>query len=648
MGVFIQVDYTDIEGTAFKIEFDDDTYSGDITQVQGKATLTRPKVKTMDMLRGSYLDIELEADTTSDYYLRLIETVGDKKIGVTFYKGGSVYWNGYVKPDGIFESFVTDYWLINVQAVDGLGYLDNIKFLDSSGNIYQDSVSELELLTRCLELTGVSMQFRIYDMNLHFSVDDNDPVYGQQPIEDTYVNADRFVKDDNASSVFTVKEVLESILKKYGCFVTQQDNLWHIVRIIDYYNGNAAKYFKLYDTDGSLISVLGTLMGTSLGSDIDGYDPYHASANQSKTYSAALGAYKVKYKYGLVKSVLENPKIYFSDAVGTISGWIVETSLSNFNFTLQDAIPTFPSGYYIAEMLPSTSNTPTEALSYDYTTFDNDVVQDDILKVEIVCFSKLDYSGAFLVYKQKAKVTLIGDSGTVYYLNKSGEWTLSDTLYNIFIYRNIAGFIDREVTQTTTITSNGVPEDGTMNVQIYRPQLSSATDNGTYTVVRSVNITGIGNDVKGESWTARRLQKQSTVVDETTELAVGDNESEIYIGGIEDVNGDNTLRWSKADGIIIDPLKQYPILNWLARDRMTISSGNATMFKGGIYGYLDYLGDLSINNVTGVFMTVEWKYDTAQNRIEATHERIFNNDIYSEVTVDFQLEAENVVRPAIE
>ncbi len=81
---------------------------------------------------------------------------------------------------------------------------------------------------------------------------------------------------------------------------------------------------------------------------------------------------------------------------------------------------------------------------------------------------------------------------------------------------------------------------------------------------------------------------------------------------------------------------------------MTISSGNSTMFTGGVYGYLPYFGNITIHNVNGIFMTVEWSYDTANNQITATHERIFTDDVYSDVTVNFQLESDNVITPAIE
>ena len=89
------------------------------------------------------------------------------------------------------ESFVTDYWYINIQAIDGLGYLDNIQFLDSNKQQYFGPQNELLLLARCLQLTGSKIDFRLYDFNLYFTTNSDGPILTNKPITDTYVNTDR-------------------------------------------------------------------------------------------------------------------------------------------------------------------------------------------------------------------------------------------------------------------------------------------------------------------------------------------------------------------------------------------------------------------------------------------------------------------------
>ena len=643
--------------TTYSIEISDPTYDDNIIfQIPGKAVLEYPQVKTMDMLRGSTLKMQLEASVTDTYQQRLIETVGDKKLPVTLYKDGDVFWNGFIKPDGIVESFVTDYWIINVQAIDGLGLLENIKFLNSDGYAYQGAMSEIDILVRCLELTGLDMQFRLYNMNLYYSVDENAPVTTNTAIKTTYVNTDRYANDDQEGSVFTAKEVLESLLKKYGAFITQQNNQWHIVRIIDYYADLSGQPYDLYESDGTYVNSYTALNNLELGSDIDGYNPCHAGANQQRNYKAALGAYKVYYEYGLVKSILENPKIYFNDGVGDIDGWNVETSLSNFNFELKDAIPEYPSGYYECQMIPEDDlYTVTEALSYDYTNYDNDVIGSQTLSVSIKTFTYLfvPIFNTVTKYWHHTRITLIGDSGTVYYLNSSGEWTLSTVLIQMFqyIYYSTGENEYKELTNTFNIKANGLPEDGTINVEFILPNHNGSSQ-FSYTVIKNVSIEGVDLDIKGESWTSQRNYEgngtATAIVETEDKIYVGDSVSDLYIGAIEDSSNNNTLYWSKTVGGVIDETKQLPLLNWLSRDRLTISGGNATIFKGGVLGYLPYLSVIKINNIDGIFMCIAYKYDLEQDRIEASFERIFNDDIYSDVSVKYQLESDNVISPAIE
>ncbi len=83
---------------------------------------------------------------------------------------------------------------------------------------------------------------------------------------------------------------------------------------------------------------------------------------------------------------------------------------------------------------------------------------------------------------------------------------------------------------------------------------------------------------------------------------------------------------------------------------MEISFGNQLNFKGGIYGYLPYGRKLTIDNIDGVFMTIQMKYDTINGIMEAEHIRIYNDrkSPQNEIYVEFSLEGDNVVKPAIE
>ena len=101
----IEVNFTDPEENVYRIEINDPDFEGTKRTVQGRATLSYPKTKTMDILRGSTLKMELEASNDTSYYAFLVEKVGDAKLPVILYRNGNVHWSGFIKPDGVLESY---------------------------------------------------------------------------------------------------------------------------------------------------------------------------------------------------------------------------------------------------------------------------------------------------------------------------------------------------------------------------------------------------------------------------------------------------------------------------------------------------------------------------------------------------------------
>ena len=662
----LRINFTDPEGVPYKIEIGDPNYKGTfIREVQGSAVLDYPKVDTMAMLRGSSLNMQLEASLDTSYYSFLYNTVGDAQLPVTLYRNGVIFWTGFIKPDGIVESFVTDYWYINIQAIDGLGYLDNIQFLDSNKQQYFGPQNELLLLARCLQLTGSKIDFRLYDFNLYFTTNSDGPILTNKPITDTYVNTDRYVKTDKSNTVFTVKEVLESILKKYGAYVVQENGKWNIIRLENYFSEATQMVFTEYDFNGVTTGVQEAPNRIKLlGSQINGYYPHHANANQQKYYNVSLGAYKVIYEYGLVKSIVLNKNVYFNNDQGDIDYWEITDNdfilSAFFHFDLIDSNPPgYPNGYYIGQMLPTTQNNDFLALK----TTTNQRVQENI-SLEINISGAIGPTNTLITIGQFVQIKLIGDLGAVYYLKQDGGWTdLSEEKINM-VRRTVRGSVN-DLPWTFEGTTSATPIEGDISVHFYLPQWFRLQGIPTYIKITDVNIRQPDNGIKGESHTATRGKEEleyrtvTAVVEDDGNIYVGDNPlTDVYVGGIEDITTANTLRWSKRfiNTNIIDSSNQYELLQWMVTDRLQISSGNALKFSGGIYGYFPYLGVITIDNIGNdaepvtldKFITSKWTYDLALNVISAEFERIYNNDISQDVTYNKELETDNtVIKPAI-
>ena len=669
----LRINFTDPEGVPYKIDIGDPNYKGTfIREVQGSAVLDYPKVDTMAMLRGSSLNMQLEASLDTSYYSFLYNTIGDAQLPVTLYRNGVIFWTGFIKPDGIVESFVTDYWYINIQAIDGLGYLENVQFLDSNKQQYFGPQNELLLLARCLQLTGSKIDFRLYDFNLYFTTNSDGPILTNKPITDTYVNTDRYVKTDNSNTVFTVKEVLESILKKYGAYVVQENGKWNIIRLENYFSEATQMVFTEYDFNGVTTGVQEAPNRIKLlGSQINGYYPHHANANQQKYYNVSLGAYKVIYEYGLVKSIVLNNNLYFNNDQGDIDYWEITDNdfqiSTQFRFGDIDLTPPgYPNGYYIGSMYPVKYDKNYLALK----TTTNQRVQDNVsLEISISGIITMLRSGGNMI--QFVQISIIGDSGVRYTLTQEGEWVNTsvpgntETKVKIFDIDIVSLNNTYDVPYLFEGTTVGTPETGELEVWFYLPQIPADFVNFKWSRVKEINITQNNNGIKGESHTATRGKEEleyrtvTAVVEDDGNIYVGDNPlTDVYVGGIEDITTANTLRWSKRfiNTNIIDSSNQYELLQWMVTDRLQISSGNALKFSGGIYGYFPYLGVITIDNIGNdaepvtldKFITSKWTYDLALNVISAEFERIYNNDISQDVTYNKELETDNtVIKPAI-
>ncbi len=652
MAEYVRVAYKDIFNDEWALEILDDTYSGTVILKTGRVVINRKKVKVMDVIRGMSLDIFLDAEKGDTTYDRFISTIGDRKFPVKLKKNNTeIIFKGFLDVDGIIESFVQDRWIVKLTAIDGLGYLENTLYLDPNGNPYTGTQSELIILARCLQLTGQDMNFKLFDALLLFRTNTGAYSSLNKPIIQTRIDQDRFRNTDQDQSAFNVKKVLEGILIKYGYTIWQQNNYWYVARIRDYWGEFNTLSYNEYDLDGKFQQQVITYdRNAVLGSQINGFFPHHAKANQQKRYTSALGAFKVLYTYGFVATLIENSNVLFTNSNPDI--------IPNWNIVGNDynLIPSATGTTFFAQIdtqIRASSLRPIEQLIeqlfYPYSN-GSEVSADDILKVEITGSTTL--RGRNINCYIQIYVTDLTDT---YYLDDDGSW--HDTPIKIIEIANIKGNFVNEVTPDfkTEITTAGVPINGRISINIYdglhRDILwLGAGNRQSFYTINNITINGSPSQgVKGESWTGTKTSDEVAIVDTEQKVYSGDNDSDVYIGALENSVGDNTFVWARQIPFV-DQTEQWPLLYWLAFQRMEISFGNQLNFKGGIYGYLPYGRKLTIDNIDGVFMTIQMKYDTINGIMEAEHIRIYNDrkSPQNEIYVEFSLEGDNVVKPAIE
>jgi hypothetical protein len=644
MATYLIIDYKDLNNDQWQINIGDANYTGDINRLDGYAVIEYPKIKDVfEPIRGSRMVITLDQNKSNRSVVqRFIDEVGDRIFETKLFKNGQTVWSGYLKPDGITESFVLDYWQITIEAIDGLGYAENIAYLDEDGQPFTGLQREMDIIGRCLQLIGQPLRIRYYDSFLRFSTEDDLPVTDfWKPIILSYINAERFVKNDQNNSVFTVKEVLIAVLAKYGMCIYQFNNRWYIIRVKAYFRPGIKPYTEhVIGTLNPVVNVLSSQNLKTLGSQVNGFMPHHASANQRITYNSSLGAFKVVYEYGFLKNILDNGRLIFNNTT-TLDGWDNEgVNNVDYDFVTADPFPKPP----LLIFAKSPINQDPYALLFTSTS--NPTVSSGNI-LQLIVRGRVVHTNQIM--RLAVRVLLVGNSTTTYYLNDDLTWVTSQQ--RIFAYnRTVSAFTRVDTNFEATFQSVQLPEDGEIIVQILKPfrdGIFMANDGGFYNLEVIVNG-NVPANIQGESWTATRIGgRAAAVVDLKENVVSADNDSGIYVGALVNSSGTNTVFWAeKAQNFTFGPERR--LLDLYVRSRLEASGGNAMLFQGGIYGYLPYDGRLNIDGLEGNFMTVQYSWNTRDNTIQAEHVRIYNDDIEETTDVEFNFEGPETVRPAIE
>ena len=652
MATFLVCNFQGLNQIPYQINISNEAYTGDFFNIAGSCSIKRPRPKSlMETIRGSELDIRFIVDeNTTPLIKEIANEGGDKVYKVVLLENGNTIWEGFLKPDGIQESYVFDRYELKLSAIDGLGYLETTTYLDVNGNAYFGNENEMTILSRCLKLTGIDVDSWLYDFNLYYSVDENaNPTLAQPALSTTSVNQDRFKNDDNKETTFTCKKVVDGILKKYGAMMFYYRNEFHILKIRTYYNNNILINRRKYESDGTFIIQESYDKLTNLGSQVKGFNPHHAGANQLINYKGSLGAYKMYYEYGFVASIIDNDNIIFnSSSPVDIDNWTVLNS--NFTQFVTDeegirALYLAESGWPVLLSFVQLWPQMTQMIG-SITSAQQDVVAGESLILEVtgeVSFRR-GRIGAWIF-------VILDTSSDTWFLSEEGWTTSVDVIKLLEISntnrRGLVGNFNSE------INIPGVPDDGRIRVILNRPFEQAVSFIVTLPQLRyikytSVTINGSTNTgIKGISFTGTRVDKPTAIVELEDKIYVGDNDSDIYIGAIEDSANENTVIWSRsANGVIVAPY--YPLLELTVRDRLEIQLGNQIEFTGDVYGYLPYLGMLRIDNFDETFMMGQWNWDIMNNKISISATQIFFNPVDTDdIDIDSALEGDNVIRPQI-
>jgi len=584
------------ETTGFSVFIYEKDYSGASTEINGKISFDKGSVKdVLDPIRGTGLSLQLQAD--SNLTFDEFSEADEKTYTVAVTKNGSVFFQGFLKPDGITQSFVQDLWIVNLDFVDGLGVLKDLAFVNSAGNNFVGKLSMFEIIQGCLARTGLTM-------TINSSVKLKYLGYtGANILNDTYLNADRFFKIDAQASTggttMTCEEVLNSVLNIISACITQQDGAWWVYRPNEFEDNVEFLNHSTYRTFTKNLSI-------SLGSQIDNFYPHHCNGNQQIETKGAVSAYRINYKYGFKKGELENPNLHHDSSL-IFDNWTKSADIGSI-ILVNDPLDTM--GLLMRTIDPSTTSYPILTANPVFVLAGS--------QVDLVTNLRSESAGRNGFYFQVKR-------SDGYYANNDGIWINSSAWIASTVLEGIG-------TSFWTLKCEQVPNDCTIEVSIWGCLNS---DEGNIVEVQSCQlINNFNYDGRvGEFHTITRNISPSSITKENQEVYNGDSIGDVFEGAIYKADKSTlTTLWTRNDWI-----EEKRILQISGEDDMRIAQKPQKVFIGDFYGYVPYLSIVSINNLVGKFMFIEHSYDTDSNITRGKLKQFYTNEVplLHEITFDY-------------
>lgn len=168
------------------------------------------------------------------HYISLF-TSDARKFRVSIFRGGVLYWRGFVTADLYSEAFTAPPYEVTIKAVDGFNLLSGYVFKDLIYIGTQGKKTLWELLSKCIELLELDMTVSdwldIYAENMNESI---------SPLKQTYVDLERlyYVYEEP-----TYREVLELCLLPFAAQIFQSNGALHIRRAVALYETSRPSTF---------------------------------------------------------------------------------------------------------------------------------------------------------------------------------------------------------------------------------------------------------------------------------------------------------------------------------------------------------------------------------------------------------------------
>lgn len=619
--------YKNIANDSYRCEIYQKNFTGQTREIVGRATITKSEVKNhFEPIRGTGLNLELEATLQNDFEDLYSGGETDHTVRL-YYNNNVLIYQGILKPDGIYQSFVSDVWMINIECVDGLGFLSDLSFVNDNGVPFSGKMKAIDIIYYCLKRTGIQMNINTY-IDVYFygiiNEDENTDV-----LREMYLDANRFVKSDDGT-IMSCLEVLTSILKLFNAVITQEVGQWFIYRP-SAFQYEKQPFFKSYDINNISTGTFKVGLDRSIGSQIDNFYPHHCNSNQRIDIVGAISAYRLNYKYGFIGSILENSTFKHIAGTNIYDNW-----------TLRNWPQSKNSGYLVIDPA-STNGIKFKSAVADIGETRNR--QDAITSEETEELPEgytLEFNTSFISYGFPVSIEFYvylypSDGSASYTLNVDGTWSSPNNYTMIFRSsdtspNNTGQLVDENYQRSFSVKSNPLPKNGTVQIGMYVPFKAFGSP-AVLVEVKSMGIvnTFSGNNVVGEFHTVSRINPVSSIAKNNDTIYNGDNVNRVYQGAIYMADQETlTSLWHRGQFPNEISAEAKPILRISAEDELRIAQKPLRMFSGDLYGggFRFYMGVYDINKLTGKYMPVSYTFDTYNNITNMKMLEFYSPELY--------------------
>lgn len=576
----------------------------------------------LEALRGSNALLKLIATTAfglADLYSEDERTWLLKVYRTPYGSSQYLFWTGFILPDLCEEEFSFAPYPLEVNAVDGIGILKNLNFVQENGLHFSGKMSFKDVIWNCLNRLQIPGMALNTSVNIYWS--GLTPADITDPLAETFVSTERYFKDDE-STPMTCDEVLKSVLDEWTACIVQMNGHWYVYRPNEIAVSGTITFRQYSPTDGSYTGIETLSLDKVLGGESQGELIYHVDRSQRKSIAKPYKNATLSYKYGEMRDLdeeLDNSELAgaFKEGVGdpigpradiVIPGWsrvgTIEAGVS-----LSGDVIFYPvsnpdvDNYYQNDNVFTIGNNFRLRLTVDYT------------KVDPAYYSP--YMNFQIIWN---------DGVTNWYLQADYTWASVIPYLNYFS-------INSEINSSgqLVITSAPTTSSGTITIRILSP--SNPERAIIYTSVSAEIYQDQGIQI-GDIYVVTQSGK-FTYVPDIINVFQGDSLLEQYTGALyKNDQATLTSLWNRrgitesADSTPFAASK--PFLRIAVEEILRLHQTPMNVYDGTVAGFFPYLTRFEIRDLSGVYLPVQLSYDLQENTISASLVEVTNNEIENE------------------